>query len=181
MLNGAECYTRASREFWVTYQVNSPVPQLPLRDIHLPDSIGWWPLAPGWWIVGVLLLASGFLIIIFARYMKAKNRIRRISLKEIDLIQQSFVLHKDRTRVVCELSVLLRQACISRYSRMEVASLTGAGWMSFLDRNLDGRPFSDGVGKIFMTGPYQKSVEINVDLLLDLCRNWIAALPSKKS
>ena len=34
---------------------------LPLRDIHLPDPIGWWPLAPGWWgVLGlVLLIISG--------------------------------------------------------------------------------------------------------------------------
>ena len=22
-----------------------------LRDLHLPDALGWWPLAPGWWVV----------------------------------------------------------------------------------------------------------------------------------
>ena len=24
---------------------------LPLRDIALPAEIGWWPLAPGWWVL----------------------------------------------------------------------------------------------------------------------------------
>ena len=30
---------------------------LPLRDLHLPDAIGWWPLAPGWWVVIALVAA----------------------------------------------------------------------------------------------------------------------------
>ena len=32
--------------------------QLPLRDIHLPGPIGWWPPAVGWWLVAALVLAG---------------------------------------------------------------------------------------------------------------------------
>ena len=35
--------------------------QIPLRDLHLPDAISWWPLAPGWWIVLGLALIANFL------------------------------------------------------------------------------------------------------------------------
>ena len=30
---------------------------LPLRDLHLPDAIGWWPLAPGWWVILAIVAA----------------------------------------------------------------------------------------------------------------------------
>ena len=40
--------------------------QIPLRDLHLPEAIGWWPLAPGWWIlIAIALVGLGFLIIVF--------------------------------------------------------------------------------------------------------------------
>ena len=29
-----------------------------LRDIRLPDPVGWWPPAPGWWIFGGLIVAA---------------------------------------------------------------------------------------------------------------------------
>jgi len=32
-----------------------PTTQLPLKDIHLPEAIGWWPPAIGWWLLAVLI------------------------------------------------------------------------------------------------------------------------------
>ena len=29
-----------------------------LRDIHLPRRAGWWPPAPGWWVLGAIVLAA---------------------------------------------------------------------------------------------------------------------------
>ena len=37
--------------------------QIPLRDLHLPEVVGWWPLAPGWWVLlAMLVIACGFLV-----------------------------------------------------------------------------------------------------------------------
>ena len=37
--------------------------QIPLRDLHLPEAIGWWPLAPGWWLViAIALVGIGYFI-----------------------------------------------------------------------------------------------------------------------
>ena len=34
---------------------------LPLRDLHLPEAIGWWPLAPGWWVeLAIVVVALGY-------------------------------------------------------------------------------------------------------------------------
>ncbi|HIB53861.1 MAG TPA: DUF4381 domain-containing protein [Nitrospirales bacterium] len=87
--------------------MNSPVPQLPLRDIHLPGPISWWPPAPGWWILLALLITGTMLIVLYAWYQRKRNRMRRVSLKEIDAIQEAFHAHKNNTRLVRELSVLL--------------------------------------------------------------------------
>ena len=49
---------------------------LNLRDIHLPEAIFWWPLAPGWWILaGATLL---FIIVFFvSRKISRKTYISR--------------------------------------------------------------------------------------------------------
>lgn len=161
--------------------MNSPVPQLLLRDIHMPGPISWWPPAPGWLILLTLLIVGTIVAVLYARYQRKRNRIRRVSLKEIDAIQEAFQVHKNDMRLVRELSVLLRRVGVSRYHRADVASLTGTAWMSFLDRNLVGKPFSAGCGIVLMTAPYQRNPDIDANALLSCCRSWIAALPTQKS
>ena len=59
------------------------------------------------------------LIVLYAWYQRKRNRMRRVSLKEIDAIQEAFHAHKNNTRLVRELSVLLRWVCVSRYPRVD--------------------------------------------------------------
>ena len=35
-------------------------PLVNLKDIHLPSPVSFWPPAPGWWILAVLLISSLF-------------------------------------------------------------------------------------------------------------------------
>ena len=35
-------------------------PLVNLKDIHLPPPVSFWPPAPGWWILAVLLITSLF-------------------------------------------------------------------------------------------------------------------------
>jgi hypothetical protein len=49
-------------------------PELPLRDIHLPEAITWWPPAPGWWISAVLAIA---IIVLVTRWLR--HRVKRLA------------------------------------------------------------------------------------------------------
>ena len=42
-----------------------------LRDIHVPDPIGFWPLAPAWWV----MLTAFFLILLLALYLRQGLRL----------------------------------------------------------------------------------------------------------
>lgn len=41
--------------------------QIPLRDMQMPDTIGWWPLAYGWWLLIISVIIIAFL---FGRYLR---------------------------------------------------------------------------------------------------------------
>ena len=50
--------------------------ELPLKDIHLPDAISWWPPAIGWWLLALLIP----ILIVFS-YWLYKRLTRKTALK----------------------------------------------------------------------------------------------------
>ena len=67
--------------------MNGADPLAQLRDIHLPQAVDWWPLAPGWWLLLALLLgALGALAVWLTRRHRA-NLYRRQALAELAQLQ----------------------------------------------------------------------------------------------
>lgn len=145
--------------------------ELPLRDIHLPETVDWWPPAPGWWVLaGIVFLAAGVVVWLVWR---RRTRVRRAALAELRRIEQDYADHGDVARLAKELSVLMRRAAITVEPRREVAGLTGRDWLAWLDRGLEGRPFSDGPGRCLAEAPYRPPEEAAVGdamALLGVCR-----------
>ena len=158
---------------------NDPL-QLPLRDIHLPDSVSWWPPAPGWWTVLALFIAAvGLGLWLRRRRIQKQRSAKLLSLRHLQTMRNAFAEHGDCQRLTQELSALLRRATISVYDREDTASLTGEAWLKFLDKNLGDRRFSQGPGRLLMEAPYQRRPSGDVSDLLRLCEAWIRSLPDK--
>ncbi len=152
--------------------------QLPLRDIHLPDAIGWWPLAPGWWILMAFFIigTSGSVFLWRKLTHKTVKNIARLELISIRNNMNLTTMEK-----VQALSVLLRRVCLSSFPRNQVASLTGAAWLKFLDSHSEGQKFTQGPGKILAEAPYTRNTIIDIECLFDLCHDWIENLPKKET
>lgn len=145
-----------------------------LRDIHLPPAVSWWPPAPGWWVLVALLVAALGLAYLCYQH-RLRTRWRRSALAELNRLH-----NVQGGELVRQLSTLLRRVAISRFPRDEVAALTGARWLAFLDRTLgDGTPFQSGVGAVLGSGPYARNVEVETAALLAVCRRWIDRLPAR--
>lgn len=147
---------------------------LPLRDIHLPDPVGWWPPAPGWWVLvcaSIALLASG--IWLWRRWRRLT--VKALALRELDRIEREAGDPQERLR---RLAILLRRTCLSLYPRENVAGLTGEAWLAFLERaSGDGR-FSGETGRLLVEAPYRPSVEGDPESLLQAIREWLSRLPA---
>lgn len=154
--------------------------KLPLRDIHLPEPVSWWPPAPGWWLLLALAAAAIALAIWLRRRPRRRTAPRRLALRELQQIRAAYAQHGDPRRLVRELSVLLRRSAISLFPRAETAGLTGEAWLGFLDRVLGDGRFSHGVGRELLSAPYRRAAEIDAEALLALCQEWVEALPGDR-
>ena len=128
---------------------------LPLRDLHLPDAVGWWPLAPGWWLLlGLLAVAFAY----FAwRWYRAGvfNAPRRFALRELARVEADFLEHRDPVALGKQLSELLRRGMLAYAPREEVAGLTGEAWLAWLDNGMSVPYFHTEGGKSLLTLPYR--------------------------
>ncbi|MDH5766228.1 MAG: DUF4381 domain-containing protein [Gammaproteobacteria bacterium] len=150
--------------------------QPPLRDIHLPDPVSWWPPAIGWWLLLITLIVVLFLFYKF-RHMLNRKPLKKLVVAEFNTIRQAFNQHQDQTQLAQEISVLLRRACISYQPRHQAASLTGQQWIDYLN-NMTGTPcFSQQHAEILFYAPYQEQASYNADELINSCNCWISQLP----
>ncbi|NNE36842.1 MAG: DUF4381 domain-containing protein, partial [Gammaproteobacteria bacterium] len=93
--------------------MNDPL-ELPLRDIHLPEAVGIWPLAYGWWIL-LFILVVVVAVGVFLYLRNLRNRYSAITLakKELETIQEKFSRDSNPEQLVREISILIRRLAIS--------------------------------------------------------------------
>ncbi|SMF97167.1 protein of unknown function [Methylomagnum ishizawai] len=151
---------------------------LPLRDIHLPAAIGWWPPAPGWWLA---LLAAIGLVALSVWLVLRWRRVTPIKLarRELDALANAPELAPDEK--LRRLSILLRRTALSLYPRQQVAGLTGAAWLDWLDATLGEPRFSQGPGRSLTEAPYRPRTGTDIEPLLALSRDWLRALAKTKA
>lgn len=148
--------------------------QIPLRDLHLPEAVGWWPPASGWWLL-LALAVAGLILAARALYRAhRRNAPRRLALKELARLRRAYRHDGDLARFVVGLSALLRRAMLAYAPRQEVAGLTGRAWLEWLDRGLDRQPFCEGPGRSLVELPYRDPARdrggVDVDGLVEAVR-----------
>ena len=117
-------------------------PLAQLRDIHLPETISWWPLASGWWVLIILLgLVTGW-IIFKAVQRKRANLYRRQALAKLLEIEQSLMENEpsaDREpsaenlrAPLADIFVVLKQTANIAYPNQQASSLSIEKFIGFL-------------------------------------------------
>lgn len=148
--------------------------ELPLHDVHLPEAIGFFPLATGWWITMVLIPVLLWISYRIYKYLTQKTALKTAEKLLIALKQDKT---KTEAQMLTEISALLRRVAISLAPRTECASLTGQAWLEYLDKTLKDKSFSQGVGQCLGDLIYRRTTPTNVDIaeLINLVERWLKA------
>ncbi len=160
--------------------MNSPDPGSlqNLNDIVLPATVGWWPLAPGWYVLtGLLLIAlAWFSYRSLQRWIN--NRYRRTALTELQLLAEGIQNTEKRNSSLRQLPVLLKRAALSAYPRKQVATLSGDDWYGFLNSQVNKPLFTGPVTGLLDNIAYSTGDLSAVDaqattVLLDAIKHWL--------
>jgi hypothetical protein len=149
-------------------------PQDPLANLHPlrePELIGWWPLAPGWWLLLAMLVMCllGLIYLLLRRYRA--NAYRRQALLQLREVQQRYLDEGDVTGCLSQINALLKSVALQAYPRRGVAGSSGEQWLAFLNsrvkRSID---FPPG----FVQAHYHKNAaELDLEQVQRAAQQWI--------
>lgn len=153
---------------------------LDLRGLHLPEAAGLWPPAPGWWLLGALVLALlAWVTLVLFRQLR-RWHFRRWVLGELERLADDPVSGATGgENLAARVSNLLKRVALLRHPRCEVAALSGEPWLRFLDRTGGDDRFSAGPGQVLATAPYAPARSSggmrpqDARALIEVSKSWV--------
>lgn len=142
-----------------------------LRDIHLPETGGFWPPAPGWWLLGLFVLVVLGVVIWLAVRRHKKCRWLRLARKQLEHLETSV---NRSPQWFVQLNTLLKQAAREQYPEEHPEALTGDDWISFLlrttpDNDADSRLIVEAI----VQSAWQPATNADPVLAISFARQWL--------
>lgn len=134
-----------------------------LNDIVSPAAVPWWPLAPGWYVLGAILLMVAFYWLFRGAQRWQRNRYRR---EALDILAQ---LRQAGPEAASRIPPLLKRAALSAFPREEVAALNGADWYRFLDASAATDRFMARDGVLLGRTAYRANQDLSTEEFKSLC------------
>jgi hypothetical protein len=158
--------------------VNPSDPLAQLRDIHLPEAVSWWPLAPGWWVLAALLVAGFAYTGHYLWQCHQAFSYRRQALQQIKQLPNN-----SQHQRITSLFALLKRVAVSAYPELNLSSLSQAEFIDFLKKTTPKAGF-DQLPTNWQTLFYANNSEVPVELVNQLLLSgtrWIKHHPLAKN
>jgi hypothetical protein len=143
-----------------------------LKDIHLPQRIGWWPLAPGWYFVLIIVvICIGELLYVCYKHYK-NTRVKKQALVLLQGYVSSYEHHQNASQLCADIGALLKRVSLVYYPRAKVAGMYGADWVDFLSQTSHGIDFKS-IQHLLLVTPFQSKATDDIRPLIVGAQRWI--------
>lgn len=156
----------------------NPAQTLPLRDIHLPGAVSWWPPAIGWWITLALVILMLWLSFWLFRRL-TRPVVKKSAKAQWATLLDEYRQSADKQAFMQQLSVLLRRIGISYLPRSETAGITGKAWYRRLNELVNKPALYEQSIELLSSAPYRVQADIpdqQIEHLINDVQHWIDAL-----
>ena len=143
-----------------------------LRDIYAAADASWWPPAPGWWVLAVLVVVALLFLFrhVFHRLRTHQRRARLI--RFVDQVEKDFVSVKAPLAYLSSLNRVFKIVAMRAFPEQNCAFMQGREWAEFLQLNLSGAGPADDLVAL-AEGPYQPVPAFRAETLASMARQWV--------
>jgi hypothetical protein len=151
--------------------LTSQDPLAALHPLREPAMVGWWPPAPGWWILSsVILLGLAFAFVLLWRRHR-RNRYRRLAQNQLLAIRAQYQQDGDARRCLIAVNALLKSVALKAYPPRQVAPASGDSWLAVINREL---PPEHQLKPPYFTALYSaRQDDLQIEEVLTAASIWI--------
>lgn len=142
-----------------------------LRDIHVPEPIGWFPLpAAWWWLSGAIILILILCVVSIQRYRTRRQRTALGKIRKLISAHQNGLSDHETAE---NLAFIIREFAFAQFPKNDLRGLYGEEWLQFLDRTGGEGKFGAGVGRNILVWPYRKIDHGDLNGLIEITEQWL--------
>ncbi|MCV6604699.1 MAG: DUF4381 domain-containing protein [Porticoccaceae bacterium] len=160
----------------------NPDPLAQLRDIHLPEAVGWWPMAPALWA----LLVAACVVITLSVWLllrwHSNNRYRRLARRAL---QQHFVDYRQHQNqaTLCQQVLSTLRRCLLSSNSSQLSALASLPSRQLLQSS-GNELFSDNLVEQLeqcLYGPQPQLLDdVDIQQLQRSSKRWLGSIPRFK-
>ena len=143
-----------------------------LRDIHASAVVSWWPPAPGWWLLALLLLAVLAWLgrRLTLRYQLHKRRQQMLAW--IEHLDTTIDPQLEPQAYLSTLNRVFKLVALRAFPGERCAVMTGVEWTEFLRDKIKANQPASALS-VMASGPYDPAVKFEPGVIRSLARHWI--------
>ncbi|WP_439858947.1 DUF4381 domain-containing protein [Pseudomonas sp. MBLB4136] len=112
-----------------------------LEPLIAPAPVGWWPPAPGWWLLALLLPLLFWGLVHLLRRLRLRQQaataepldpLRQAALAELERLPRPYY-GAEAGPWLQQLNALLKRLCRQRYPQSHSHTMTSRAWLAYLD------------------------------------------------